>query len=142
MPAPFKPGFVAVFAVILASCSHICTIGTPDRTAFDAMILSPALRDSIGHNTIALGMPYSVIRMSFGRCGSDTAIAVASSGSRQPLDESEGLYSHFHDPNIQIYLDKYKTSQGNLFIWYGNTNFYRAEAVKGDSVFLYTGSRI
>src|SRR5438552_18597702 len=105
MPAPFKPGFVAVFAVILASCSHICTIGTPDRTAFDAMVLSPSLRDSIRHNTITVGMPYSVIRMAFGGCGSDTAIAVASSGSRQPLDESEGLYSHFHHPNITTNLD-------------------------------------
>ena len=128
---------LAVF-VFLESCSHICMTGTPDLAAFGNMVLSPALRDSMSHNTLTIGMPYSAVRMVFGGCGSDTSIAVASSGSRQALDESEGLYSHFHDPNIQIYLNKYKTAQGDLFIWYGNMNFYRAEVSKNDSIFLYS----
>jgi hypothetical protein len=111
---------------------------TPDLAAFGNVVLSPALRDSISHNTLTLGMPYSAVRSVFAGCGCDTFIAVASSGSRQPLDESEGLYSHFHDPNIQIYLNKYKTASGDLYIWYGNLNFYRAEVSKNDSIFLYS----
>ncbi|MEP7233890.1 MAG: hypothetical protein ABI778_01220, partial [Ignavibacteriota bacterium] len=86
--------------------------------------------------------PSSAVRMVFGGCGCDTSIAVASSGSRQPLDETEGIYSHFHDPNIQMYLNKYQTSQGDLFIWYGNMNFYRAEISKNDSIFLYSSAGI
>ncbi len=132
--------FVLLIAAcaLLESCSHVCVSGTPDLASFGNTVLSQALRDSMSHNVLALGMPYSAVRMVFGGCGCDTSIAVASSGSRQALDETEGLYSHFHDPNIQIYLNKYKTSQGDLFIWYGNMNFYRAEISKNDSVFLYS----
>jgi hypothetical protein len=129
-------------ASILACHSSVCTYRTPDKTAFDKAVLSPALRDSIRHSTIMIGMPYSVVRSVFSKCKGDTAIVVASSGSRQVLDESEGLFSHFHDPGIQIYLDKYRTSQGMLYIWYGNMNYYRAEIAQGDSVFLYSDSRI
>ncbi len=136
--------FILIFVTlaVLQSCSHICMTGTPDLAAFGNTVLSPALRDSMSHNTLTIGMPYSAVRMVFGGCGSDTSIAVASNGSRQALDETEGLYSHFHDPNIQIYLNKYKTPQGDLFIWYGNMNFYRAEVSKNDSLFLYLPSGI
>jgi hypothetical protein len=128
--------------VFLESCSHVCITSTPDLSAFRNAVLSPSLQDSMSHNTLTLGMPYSAVRSVFGGCGCDTSIAVASSGSRQPLDESEGLYSHFHDPNIQIYLNKYKTASGDLFIWYGNMNFYRAEVSKSDSIILYSLGRI
>jgi hypothetical protein len=116
--------------------------GMPNLAVFGNVVLSPALRDSMSHNALTIGMPYSAVRIVFGGCGCDTSIAVASSGSRQALDETEGLYSHFHDPNIQIYLNKYKTASGDLYIWYGNMNFYRAEISKNDSLFLYSLSRI
>jgi len=140
MMFPKTISFSLLFAamLLLHSCHHTCTYGTADLTAFKGFVLSPALRDSMSNNTVCLGMPYSTVRMIFGGCSCDTSIAVASSGSRQPLDETEGLYSHFHDPNIQMYLNKYKTSQGNLYIWYGNMNFYRAEVSKNDSLFLYS----
>src|SRR5579872_2068829 len=91
--------FLAAVLMLMESCSHICITGTPDLTAFGNVVLSPALRDSMSHYVLTVGMPYDAVRMVFGGCGSDTSIAVASGGSRQALDESEGLYSHFHDPN-------------------------------------------
>lgn len=141
-----KPSAVAASAAMIAlsfifsNCSSVCVTRDVDQAAFKDVILSQPLRDSLSANTLCVGMPYSVIRALYSGCSCDTAIAVASSGSRQPLDETEGLYSHFHDPNIQIYLDKYKTPQGTLSVWYGNMNFYRAEIVKNDSVFTYSAS--
>jgi len=137
--------FLAVFfaaMTMLVSCSHICTYGTPDISAFNQFVLSQSLRDSLSHNTLTIGMPYSVVRMLFSGCGSDTSIQVAASGHRQELLETEGLYKTFQDPNIQMYLNKYKTSQGDLYIWYGNMNFYKAGISKNDSVVLYSVSKI
>ncbi len=87
-------------------------------------------------------MPYAVVRAVFSGCKGDTAIPVASIGSRQMLDEREGLFSHFHDPNIQVYMDIYPTDKGDLYIWYLNPDFYRSEVSKADSIFLYSESKV
>jgi hypothetical protein len=141
---PKRLTFCLLLAVsaFLQSCSSICATHAPDIAAFDKIVLSQAFRDSIRNNTLTVGMPYSAVRMVFGGCGSDTSIQVAALGHRQELIEHEGLYSTSQDPNIQVFLNTYKTPQGDLYIWYGNMNFYKAGISANDSAVLYSSSGI
>ena len=131
-----------VAALLLASCCPVCMTGTPDQAVFEKAVLSQALRDSLKNNTLTLGMPYSAVRMVFPGCIPDKSIQVAASGHRQELLETEGMYSTFQDANIQTFVNKFKTSQGDLYIWYGNVDFYKAGISAGDSVVLYSASNI
>lgn len=124
--------------VFTLSCIHRpITYGTPDMERFKKSVYSRSLTDSIEHKALTPGMPYFVSREVFMNCNGDTAIPVASTGSRQKLDEREGLFSHFHDPGIEVYLDRYQTDRGTLCIWYGNPTFYRFNVMAKDTMVAF-----
>jgi hypothetical protein len=101
------------------------------------LVRSQRLIDSLQQHVLTQGMPYFVVQGVFRGCDGDTDIPVASIGSRQKLDETEGLFSHFHDPNIEVYLARYTTERGNLLVWYGNPTFYRSKVMARDTMYVF-----
>ena len=130
---------LGVIAFMANSCaSHYCVRGEPDRARFQKLVLSQRLVDSLQQHVLTEGMPYFVVQDVFRGCDGDTDIPVASIGSRQKLDENEGLFSHFHDPSIEVYLDRYMTERGNLLVWYGNPTFYRSKVMARDTMYVFS----
>lgn len=131
-------GALCIITVLANSCvSHYCVYGEPDRDRFQNLVRSQELVDSLQQHALTKGMPYFVIRDIFRSCDGDSGIPVASIGSRQKLDETEGLFSHYHDPGIQVYLDRYTTERGKLFVWYANPTFYRSTLMEKDTMCLF-----
>lgn len=120
-----------------AGCPGSRELAAPDVDYFNRVVASPALRDSLRNNALTAGMPIVVAEQVFRHCKVDTLVAVASVGSRQPLREREGLYSQFHDPNIEVYLNTYQTPKGKLYVWYRDPDFYRLNVMGKDSIYLY-----
>ncbi|MBI3365144.1 MAG: hypothetical protein HY033_09580 [Ignavibacteriae bacterium] len=132
------PAILCFLSLLGISCvRHPVTFGKPDLQRFRTSVHSQSLLDSIRQNVLAVGMPHFVVREIFLSCDGDTEIPVASIGSRQKLDEHEGLFSHFHDPGIEVYLDRYKTERGTLLVWYGNPTFYRFGVMAKDTLYAY-----
>jgi hypothetical protein len=129
---------VGVMALLATSCvSRHCLYGEPNRNRFQKLVRSPSLIDSLQQHVLTQGMPYFVVQDVFGDCDGDTDIPVASIGSRQKLDETEGLFSHFHDPGIEVYLARYATERGDLLVWYGNPTFYRSKVMTRDTMYVF-----
>lgn len=129
---------LCLLSLVDISCANRpVSYSTPDIGQFKKSVYSQTLIDSIQHNVLTVGMPYFVVREIFMNCDGDTVIPVASIGSRQKLDEHEGLFSHFHDEGIEVYLDRYKTEQGTLLVWYGNPTFYRLNIMAKDTMYVF-----
>jgi hypothetical protein len=129
---------VAVMALLAVSCvSRHCLYGEPDRDRFQKLVRSPRLIDSLQQHVLTQGMPYFVVQNVFRGCDGDTDIPVASIGSRQKLDETEGLFSHFHDPSMGVYLARYATERGDLLVWYGNPTFYQSKVMARDTMYMF-----
>ena len=134
----FCVGVILLFLALNLSCApSTCLYENPDKARFNHLVLSSALQDSLQHNVITIGMPYFVVQQVFQNCSEDTAIPVASIGSRQKLVERQGLYSRSHDPDIEIYLAEYRTAKGMLRVWYRDPDFYRLKSVSGDRILLF-----
>jgi hypothetical protein len=129
---------ICTVCLLVISCvNRYCVYGEPDQDRFQNLVRSQRLVDSLQHHALTKGMPYFVVRDIFRSCDGDTGIPVASIGSRQKLDETEGLYSHYHDPSIEVWLDRYTTERGDLLIWYGNPTFYRSQIMEKDTIYLF-----
>lgn len=120
-----------------AGCPAHYEISTPDYERFEKVVASPDLRDSLQHGVITPGVPYFVVDQIFTKLGGDRKIPVPSIGSRQRLEEREGLGRVYLDPNIRVFMDVYDTEVGKLTVWYRYLDFYRAEVAAKDKVMLY-----
>lgn len=129
---------LGAIAFMANSCaSHYCVRGEPDRVRFQKLVRSQRLIDSLQQHVLTEGMPYFVVQDVFRGCDGDTDIPVASIGSHQKLDETEGLISHYHDASIEVHLDRYTTERGGLLVWYGNPTFYRLNVMARDTMYIF-----
>jgi hypothetical protein len=64
-------------------------------------------------------------------------IPVATLGSKQRLEEEEGWNRKYVDPNINVFLDKYETSEGRLYVWYQRPDFYRMDVSARDTLCVF-----
>lgn len=112
----------------------------PDVQMFNQTVYSPALRDSLLKGKLTGGMPYFVVEQLFKNWSGgikETKIPVASLGSKQRLEESEGWSRKYVDPDAGVLLDKYETSSGNLYLWYQRPDFYTMDVSSRDTLFIF-----
>lgn len=121
----------------IGGCASKCAIHEPDAENFRSKVPSSTLQASFSEGKLVPGMPYFVVQEMFQECGNRRGIPVASVGSRQELKEVEGWNRQSYDPNIKVYMDKYKTEFGELAVWYRFQDFYRMEVKAGDSFYAY-----
>ena len=124
----------------LGGCARYPLVQNPDIQMFNKTVYSPSLRDSLLRGKLSGGMPYFVVNQLFKNWTGgikETQIPVASLGSKQRLQESEGWGRKFVNPNTSIFLDKYEISGGTLFIWYERPNFYAADVSGRDTLIIF-----
>lgn len=119
-----------------SGCVPKCPITEPNAETFRREVPSPDLRAGFDAGRLMPGMPYFVVQELFGECGNRRHIPVSSVGSQPALD-IEGWGRRSHDPDIKVYMDKYKTDRGELTVWYRFQDFYRMEVKAGDSIYVY-----
>ena len=65
-------------------------------------------------------------------------IPVATLGSKQRLEEEEGWSRKYVDPNnINVFLDKYETPEGKLYVWYQRPDFYTMDVSQRDTLCVF-----
>jgi hypothetical protein len=75
-------------------------------------------------------------------CSIESGIQVASFGSIQKLLNYGPYGQVIQDPHIKIYLDKYSTPKGTLYVWYGYQDFYSMKTELNDTLILYSNDKI
>ncbi len=130
---------IAVLDVSCVSTSHL--VREADLARFDARCRSQALRDSIRNGKLVTGMPYFVVSQVFSNWDAPRGTLVPCVGSRQAVEDFEGWGRRFSCPDLNIYLDEYETSSGNIAIWYQCPDFYRMGVSVGDTLFLVSKNR-
>jgi hypothetical protein len=103
-------------------------------------VQSENLRDSLMQAKLTAGMPYFVVSQLFKNYSDglkEIKIPVASLGSKQRLEEEEGWSRKYVDPNNNVFLDKYETSQGRLYIWYQRPDFYTMDVSARDTLCVF-----
>jgi hypothetical protein len=127
-----------ITALLFISCNSHHVINEPDYGRFNKTVHSEVLQDSLNMGVITSGMPYFVVSQMFeGWPQNNVKIPVATLGSKQRLEESEGWSRKYTDPNHQIFLDEYKTDKGELKVWYQYPDFYRMEVSMGDTLCIF-----
>jgi len=131
----------ALTVVILIGCgSTTPEINTPDVNAFVTKVGNSSLADSIRAGKLCTGMPYYIVENIFknwtdSQC--DRKIPVVSLGSKQELNETEGLGRNIVDYDVGVLLDKYETKNGELLIWYQIPDFYRLDLSNRDTILVF-----
>jgi hypothetical protein len=131
---------VLLFIVLINGCAEYPAIQEPDMDRFNQTVHSLALQDSLATGKLTAGMPYFVVSRLFKGWTSgikDTMIPVASLGSKQRLEESEGLGRDYVDPDIKVYLDEYETEKGKLHVWYQRPDFYTMDVSARDTLCIF-----
>jgi hypothetical protein len=131
---------LALLLFLQIGCTHYPVIQEPDSQMFNQTVYSPALRDSILDGKLTAGMPRFVISQLFKNWTDgikEVNIPVATLGSKQRLEEEEGWSRKYVDPNIKVFLDKYETSEGKLFVWYQRPDFYSMEVSARDTFCVF-----
>ncbi len=133
-------GLIPVFSllVLLAGClcgSH--TMHPPDHEMFNADVASPTLRAQFDSAHLVPGMPYYVVDQVFVEWKNDKHRPVPGIGSRQELREEEGWGRIYHDPHIKTFMQSFNTPDGEVTVWYGYSDFYRAGVIAGDSLTIF-----
>jgi len=137
-----KLGLVVLvsFLFLQIGCTPYPVIQEPDTQKFDQTVHSPSLRDSLVAGKLTAGMPYFVVSELFENWTDgikEVQIPVATVGSKQRLVEEEGWSRNYVDPNTKVFLDKYETPKGNLYIWYERPNFYTMDVSQKDTLCIY-----
>ncbi|MEJ2617057.1 MAG: hypothetical protein P8Z35_19045 [Ignavibacteriaceae bacterium] len=125
---------------ILSGCVKYPLIQEPDVQKFNQIVYSPALRDSLLKGKLTEGMPYFIVNQLFKDWTAgikETKIPVASLGSKQRLEESEGWNRKFVDPNTKFFLDIYETPKGKLYVWYQRPDFYAMDISGRDTLCIF-----
>jgi hypothetical protein len=132
---------VASLLILLQiGCTQYPVLQEPDLQRFDQTVYSEALRDSLINGKLTAGMPYFVVSQLFKNYSSglkEVQIPVATLGSKQRLEESEGWNRKYVDPDIKVFLDKYETSEGKLYVWYQRPDFYTMDVSARDTLCIY-----
>ncbi|MDH3267905.1 MAG: hypothetical protein OEM46_03525 [Ignavibacteria bacterium] len=132
--------FTSFLFLLQVGCTQYPVLQEPDVQKFDGTIYSEALRDSLTHGKLTSGMPYFVVNQLFNNYTAgmvETKIPVATLGSKQRLQEEEGWSRNYVDPNINVFLDEYETSDGSLYIWYQRPNFYSMDVSARDTLCVF-----
>ena len=126
--------------LIQIGCTKYPVMQEPDVQVFNKTVFSTSLRDSLQNGKLTKGMPYFVVEQIFKNWSSsieETKIPVAGLGSKQHLEESEGWNRKYVDPNSKVFLDKYETPNGTLYLWYQRPDFYTMDVSARDTLFLF-----
>ncbi len=129
---------VAASAFSFGCCSwfrHSERVAAPDSLSFTRVVPFPELRDAYAHGTLAPGMPVSVLAQVFPE--EQHRVPVASVGSRQELEQAEGMTGDAVDPSIKVWMQEHRTERGTVRAWYRYQDFHRMEIETGDIVTLY-----
>lgn len=130
----------SLLVLLQVGCTQYSVLQEPDVQKFDETIYSDALRDSLTHGKLTSGMPYFVVSQLFENYSSslqEIKIPVATLGSKQRLQEEEGWSRNYVDPNINVFLDEYETSDGRLYVWYQRPNFYSMDVSSRDTLCVF-----
>jgi len=126
-------------------CTPYPLTGEPDISSFKNQAGNTSLADSLMKGKLTAGMPYYVAEEIFKNWPENlkrTKIPVASLGSKQQLEETEGWGRIYSDPDIRIFMDEYETKKGKLTIWYQFPDFYRFDVSGGDTLVIFLGDTI
>jgi len=132
--------FTSFLFFLQVGCTQYPVLQEPDVHKFDETVYSFALRDSLQEGKLTAGMPYFIVNQLFENYTAgmmETKIPVASLGSKQHLQEEEGWSRTFVDPNLKIFLDKYETSKGKLYVWYQRPDFYTMDVSQRDTLCIF-----
>lgn len=130
----------ALLILIQVGCSQYPEIQEPDTLMFNKTVYSKELRDSLQQGKLVAGMPHFVVSQLFKNWTSsnqELKIPVASLGSKQRLEETEGLGRVFVDPNAGVFLDEYETPGGKLYVWYRRPDFYTMNVSANDTLCIF-----
>ncbi len=144
---PFRKRFIShaiqvtAFSIVIlsvgSSCKQTCEVlKDPDAAHFRNVVASKMLRDSLATARLLPGMPYFVIDEIYGNCNPPQRRQVPCIGSRQRIEDIEGWGRRYSCPKPMIYLDVYKTTMGELAVWYDFPDFYLMNVSAGDTLFL------
>jgi len=131
---------LVVITLLQIGCTPYPVIQEPDTQRFNQTVHSTSLRDSLAEGKLTAGMPYFVVSKLFENWTDgikEVQIPVATLGSKQRLVEEEGWSRNYVDPNIKVFLDKYETPKGNLYIWYERPNFYTMDVSWKDTLCVF-----
>lgn len=134
--------FIAYILTIIlqAGCVQHPMIQEPDVNRFNQTVHSPALRDSLLAGKLTPGMPHFVASQLFEDWTTsimEIKIPVATLGSKQRLEEVEGWGRDYVDPDIKVFLDKYETEKGELYVWYQRPDFYTMDVSARDTLCIF-----
>jgi hypothetical protein len=132
--------FISLLILLQVGCSHYPVLQEPDIQMFNQQVSSESLRDSLLHGKLSAGMPRYVVHQLFYNHANGSGkiiIPVATLGSKQRLEEEEGWNRKYVDPNINVFLDKYETSEGRLYVWYQRPDFYRMDVSARDTLCVF-----
>jgi len=132
--------FTLILILLNVGCSHYPVLQEPDAQLFDKTVYSVPLRDSVTQGRLTAGMPRFVVSQLFKNYTDglkNVKIPVATLGSKQRLEEEEGWSRKYVDPNISVFLDKYETSEGKLYIWYQRPDFYTMDVSARDTLCIF-----
>ncbi len=131
---------VFLIIVLITGCTHYPAIKEPYAQKFDSTVYSENLRDSLKEGKLTAGMPYFVVSQLFSDWTGglqELKIPVASPGSKQRLEETEGWGRKYVDPNIKFFLDEYDTPKGKLYVWYTRPDFYTMDVSAQDTLCVF-----
>lgn len=132
--------FATLFFLLQVGCTHYQVLQEPDSQIFKQTVQSKLLLDSLMQGKLMTGMPHFVVSQLFKNYtdgSQQLKIPVASLGSKQKLQEEEGWSRKYVDPNINIFLDSYETSEGRLYVWYQRPDFYRMDVSARDTLCVF-----
>jgi len=137
---PYFLLFTLILILLQVGCSHYPVLQEPDTQKFYEVVGSESLRDSLLKGILTTGMPHFVVSQLFKNysAGSiEIKVPVATLGSKQRLEEEEGWNRKYVDPNINVFLDKYETSKGRLYVWYQRPDFYTMDVSQRDTLCVF-----
>jgi len=138
-----KHSFIIITSLLILlqiGCTHYPVLQEPDSQLFNNTVHSVSLRDSLTQGKLSAGMPRFVISQLFKNYADgikEIKIPVATLGSKQRLEEEEGWSRKYVDPNINVFLDKYETSEGRLYVWYQRPDFYTMDVSARDTLCIF-----
>jgi|GEM_PF-5809473 len=132
--------FTLISILLHVGCSRYPVLQEPDIHLFNQTVSSESLRDSIDQGKLTAGMPRFVASQLFKNYTDglkNVKIPVATLGSKQRLEEEEGWNRKYVDPDAKVFLDKYETCEGKLYVWYQRPDFYTMDVSQRDTLCVF-----
>ena len=138
-----KIRFISILVLIILlqiGCTQYPLIQEPDTQMFNQTVRSTSLQDSLLAGKLTAGMPRFVVSQIFKDWTDgikEVQIPVATLGSKQRLVEEEGWSRNYVDPNVKVFLDKYQTPKGKLYVWYERPDLYTMDVFQKDTLCVF-----